>query len=228
MKKLFYLILLLPLIWSCDNGNKLTNTTELKTFVDSASYAQGVFMSKQFEKFQVEGEGPVISPFKYAAGLEDGLNQTPKFDEDQASDILERYQLLIQESGIRRGQARGEKFQNENKTKDGVVVTESGLQYKVIESGSGISPTKEDIVQVHYEGRLVNGEIFDSSIGAEPIEFKVGEVLPGWVEALQLMKEGGKMQVVIPSDLAYGDRGNQLIGPAETLIFELELIKVNP
>lgn len=229
MKKLFYLFMVLPLVWSCNNGGGPASTSaELKTFIDSASYAQGIFMSSQFEKYMVEGEDPIISPYKYAAGLEDGMNKNAKFDNDEATEILNRYQTFIQQSGIRRGKARGEAYQKENKTKEGVIVTESGLQYRVIEEGTGATPTPEDIVQVHYEGRLIDGEVFDGSIGGPPAQFKVGAVIPGWIEALQLMKEGGKYEVVIPSELAYGDVGNPKIGPGETLVFDLELIKVNP
>ncbi len=123
----------------------------------------------------------------------------------------------------------GQQFLQENKTKEGVKTTNSGLQYKVITSGSGKTPKPSDSVVAHYEGRLINGKVFDSSIKrGSPATFPVNGVIKGWQEVLQLMKEGDKWQVYIPSDLAYGEKGvGRNIGPNETLIFDIELIKVN-
>ncbi len=120
------------------------------------------------------------------------------------------------------------KFLEENKKKDGVQVTESGLQYKVLTSGTGASPTTDSTVTVHYEGKLVDGTIFDSSIRREePTSFPVGRVIKGWTEALLRMKVGDKWQLFIPPDLAYGQDGAEgAIGPNETLIFEVELLQV--
>jgi FKBP-type peptidyl-prolyl cis-trans isomerase FklB len=109
------------------------------------------------------------------------------------------------------------------------VTTESGLQYKVIEPGSGESPAATDKVKVHYTGKLINGEVFDSSIQrGTPAEFFVNGVIPGWTEALQLMKPGAKWELFIPGDIAYGPRGNPPIGPNETLLFEVELLEILP
>jgi FKBP-type peptidyl-prolyl cis-trans isomerase FkpA len=124
---------------------------------------------------------------------------------------------------------KGEKFLAENKTKEGVKTTASGLQYKITEEGTGKSPASADHVLVHYEGKLLDGTIFDSSIKrGEPIAFPLNGVIPGWTEGLQLMKEGGKAILYIPSKLAYGARGTPggPIGPNETLIFEVQLIKI--
>ena len=120
--------------------------------------------------------------------------------------------------------AAGEKFMQENANKEGVVTTESGLQYKVIEAGTGKSPGLEDRVTVHYRGTLVDGKEFDSSYKkGKPATFPLNGVIKGWSEGLQLMKEGGKSQLVIPPPLAYGDRGP--LGH-RTLIFDVELISV--
>ena len=123
---------------------------------------------------------------------------------------------------------KGEKFLAENKTKEGVQTTASGLQYKIVKEGTGRSPKATDKVLVHYEGKLLNGSVFDSSIKRnEPISFGLNQVIPGWTEGLQLVKEGGKAILYIPSKLAYGSRGaGGVIGPDETLIFEVELLKV--
>ena len=127
-----------------------------------------------------------------------------------------------------RSKTVGAAFLAENGKKEGVTTLPSGLQYKVIEEGAGATPTLESTVTVHYKGTLVDGKEFDSSYSRnEPATFPVGGVIPGWTEAMQLMKEGAKWQIVIPSELAYGERGaGPVIGPNSTLLFEVELIKV--
>ena len=127
--------------------------------------------------------------------------------------------------------AEAEAFLTSNADKEGIKKTDSGLQYKVIASGAadGKTPTEANVVKVHYEGRLLNGSVFDSSIErGEPIEFPLGGVIPGWIEALQLMREGDKFQLFIPPELAYGARGTPggPIGPNELLVFDVELIEV--
>jgi FKBP-type peptidyl-prolyl cis-trans isomerase FkpA len=124
--------------------------------------------------------------------------------------------------------ALGEKFLAENATKEGVTTTASGLQYKVLTEGTGKSPKATDTVLVHYAGTLINGTEFDSSYKRkEPIEFPLNGVIAGWTEGVQLMKEGAKFRFFIPSKLAYGTRGaGRDIGPNQTLIFEVELLKV--
>jgi len=124
----------------------------------------------------------------------------------------------------------GEAFLEANKSKAGVVTLPSGLQYKVIKSGNGPNAKATDTVQVNYEGSLVNGKVFDSSYQrGEPATFPVNAVIPGWVEALQLMNEGSTWELVIPANLAYGANGvPPVIGPNETLIFKVELLKIKP
>lgn len=124
--------------------------------------------------------------------------------------------------------AKGEKFLEENAKKEGVIVTESGLQYKVLTEGTGKSPAATDTVLVHYEGTLIDGKVFDSSYKrGEPIEFPLNRVIAGWTEGVQLMKEGAKHRLYLPSRLAYGPRGaGRDIGPNEALIFDVELLKV--
>ena len=123
---------------------------------------------------------------------------------------------------------KGQAFLKENASKPGVHVTPSGLQYKTVTEGTGKSPKASDTVLVHYRGTTIDGKEFDSSYKRnEPIEFPLSGVIPGWTEGVQLMKEGGKIQLFIPSNLAYGSRGaGGAIGPDETLIFDVELLKV--
>lgn len=125
--------------------------------------------------------------------------------------------------------AKGGDFLRKNGKREAVITTESGLQYEILKKGNGVSPKEDDSVEVHYRGTLIGGEVFDSSIERdEPASFKVNGVIKGWTEALKLMVEGAKWKLFIPSDLAYGELGNNSIGPNETLIFEVELLKVTP
>ncbi|MBB3190199.1 FKBP-type peptidyl-prolyl cis-trans isomerase [Halomonas cerina] len=123
--------------------------------------------------------------------------------------------------------AEGEAYLAENAEQEGVTVTDSGLQYRELASGDGATPSADDTVQVHYEGRLIDGSVFDSSYErGEPVSFQVDQVIEGWQEALQLMSVGDTWEVVIPADLAYGAQGQGPIGPHETLIFKVELLDV--
>lgn len=152
----------------------------------------------------------------------------PEITPDQANKILQTYFEKLQKEKGSIAKTNGEKFLAENKTKEGVVTLPSGLQYKIIKEGDGVKPKAFDTVKCHYEGKLINGTVFDSSIRrGEPAEFPVSGVIQGWVEALQLMKVGSKWQLYIPSDMAYGSRGaGQSIGPDETLIFDVELLSI--
>lgn len=124
--------------------------------------------------------------------------------------------------------AEGEAYLAENAEQDGVTTTDSGLQYRELESGDGDTPAADDTVEVHYEGKLIDGTVFDSSYErGEPVSFQVGQVIQGWQEALQLMSVGDTWEIVIPSDLAYGDQGQGPIGPHETLIFTVELLDID-
>ncbi len=152
----------------------------------------------------------------------------PEINPDKANKILQDYFEKIQNEKGNNAKAAGEKFLAENKTKEGVHTLKSGLQYKVLKEGKGTKPKATDTVKCHYEGRLIDGTVFDSSIRRnEPAEFPVNGVIAGWVEALQLMNVGAKWQLYIPSELAYGAHGaGQSIGPNETLIFDVELLDI--
>ncbi|WP_043530969.1 FKBP-type peptidyl-prolyl cis-trans isomerase [Litchfieldella xinjiangensis] len=154
--------------------------------------------------------------------------------EEEMAEALTRFQEQAMAESQRQAQEQasknlelGEAFLEENAEKEGVTVTESGLQYEVLEEGDGESPTAESTVEVHYEGRLLDGTVFDSSYErGEPVSFQVGQVIEGWQEALQLMSVGDTWMVYIPADLAYGPRGQGPIGPNETLTFKVELLGV--
>lgn len=154
--------------------------------------------------------------------------QMPEIKPEEANRILQDYFNKLQNKRGKAAKEAGEQFLKDNKSKEGVVTLESGLQYKVISTGNGAIPKSSDTVKCHYEGRLINGAVFDSSIRrGEPAEFPVNGVIAGWVEALQLMPVGSKWQLYIPSDLAYGPHGaGQSIGPNETLIFDIELLDI--
>ena len=149
--------------------------------------------------------------------------------EEESMQVLQDYfGKLAAEKSAQAGEA-GSVYLTENGAKEGVITTESGLQYEVMTEGSGAKPNADDQVTVHYHGMLTDGTVFDSSVDrGEPAQFGVTQVIPGWVEALQLMSVGDKWKLTIPSALAYGDNGaGGLIGPGATLVFEVELIEIN-
>ncbi|MDY7116221.1 FKBP-type peptidyl-prolyl cis-trans isomerase [Halomonas sp. SSL-5] len=132
------------------------------------------------------------------------------------------------EAAAEANRAEGEAYLAENAERDGVETTDSGLQYRELESGDGVSPGARDSVEVHYEGTLIDGTVFDSSYArGEPVSFRVDQVIEGWQEALQLMNVGDTWEIVIPAELAYGAQGQGPIGPHETLLFKVELLDIN-
>lgn len=164
------------------------------------------------------GAEPLLKPEEVEATMM--AFQKKKVEEQQAA------LTKMAEENLTKGQA----FMAENGKKEGVVTTESGLQYEVLTAGEGASPAAEDTVKVHYRGSLINGTDFDSSYSrGEPVSFPLNGVIPGWTEGLQLMKVGGKARLVLPAELAYGPGGmGEAIGPNETLVFEVELLEINP
>ncbi len=180
----------------------------------------------------LKGDGLEVDVDAMALGVKDFLaGREPRLSEEDRRATL---QALAEEQQRRRASsaeenaAAGARFLAENKARDGVVTLASGLQYKVIKAGTGKQPTASDTVLAHYRGTLIDGTEFDSSFRrGQPATFPVNGVIRGWQEALPLMKEGARWEVYIPADLAYGPRGaGESIGPNQTLIFEIELIKV--
>lgn len=153
----------------------------------------------------------------------------PAIPVEEAQKLINDYLQELQDKAEKVARAEGEQFLAENGKKENVKTTASGLQYVVEKEGTGAQPTAEDEVTVHYTGKLLNGQVFDSSVNrGEPATFPLNRVIPGWTEGVQLMKEGAKYTFFIPSDLAYGPQGVPgAISPHSTLIFDVELIKVN-
>lgn len=148
--------------------------------------------------------------------------------QDESQTVLREQQAKAAEAKAVAAQAVGKKFLEDNAAREEVSVTDSGLQYEVLTAAEGAKPTVDDTVSVHYTGTLMDGTVFDSSVErGEPASFPLKSVIPGWTEGVQLMNVGSKYRFVIPSDLAYGDRGaGQSIGPGETLVFEVELLEI--
>jgi len=199
--------------------------------MENVSYSIGYDIGNSFgnQPFELVAEA-------VAQGLKDGVNSAePMMTKEEMEETLTSFQEEImnqQDSGRKdvadKNRKEGEEFLTANKTKEGIITTESGLQYKVIKEGTGRTPTKSDQVETHYRGTLIDGKEFDSSYKrGETITFPVSGVIAGWTEALLLMKEGAKWQLFIPSNLAYGPRGaGGDIGPNATLIFDIELVAV--
>lgn len=159
------------------------------------------------------------------AGVRDGLDDAkPKFDKETCDQAMREMGEYRMQAHI----ARNQEFLEKNSQAEGVTVLPSGLQYKVLKEGTGASPAAEDQVKAHYRGELIDGTVFDSSFERnEPLETRVDRVIPGWSEALQLMKVGSRWQVVIPSELGYGPSGaGGVIPPHATLVFEVELLDI--
>ena len=234
MKKLIWFVIpLLLTIYACDSGGGSIGggaSLPMSNLADSVSYAIGVQMGNNFKQSQEQYGAENFKSNMMQYGIEEALNGTPKIDETAIRGLMMRFQTILMEKEGGANREAGQKFLAENASKEGVKTTASGLQYIVKEPGGGAAPTPADKVEVHYEGRLLDGTVFDSSMKrGTPAQFGVTQVIPGWTEGLQLMKEGAKYTFFIPSDLAYGPRGSgQQIGPDATLIFDVELIKVNP
>lgn len=207
-----------------------TNTT-LTSDTDKLSYSIGADLGKNFKKQGIE-----INPTAMAKGLDDGMNNKQLIlTEDQMKEVLNKFQkdLMTKRNAeftkkSDENKSKGEEFLAQNKGKEGVITLPSGLQYKIIENGSGAKPGKDDTVTVDYTGQLIDGQVFDSSEKTgKPAVFKVSQVIPGWTEALQLMPSGSTWEVYVPSALAYGPRSvGAAIGPNETLVFKIHLISV--
>lgn len=203
----------------------------LKNKKDKESYAIGLDIGKNFKSQSID-----IDPDVLAKGVKDVLSGNKALmTDEEVQDVMTNFRKEMTAKQTARAQEAGEKNKKEgeaflagNKKKDGVVTLPSGLQYKITKDGSGAKPKATDTVTVNYRGTLIDGTEFDSSYKrGQPASFKVTGVIPGWTEALQLMKTGSKWQLFIPSSLAYGERGaGRDITPNATLIFDVELMSI--
>ncbi len=180
---------------------------------------------------------PDLDIKSFVEGMSDVYAGKPsRLTDEQMQRVMQEYQVVMQQKQREtmdrladENREKGKAYLAQNGAKAGVITTASGLQYSVLKKGEGTSPALDDVVEVHYTGSLIGGEVFDSSVErGQPVSFPVNGVIKGWVEALQLMKPGDKWQLTIPSELAYGPAGtpNGRIGPNETLLFDVELLSI--
>ncbi len=206
---------------------------QLKTQKDKVSYSIGLDIGSTLKRQLID-----VNPELVHKGMQDGINGTkPLMTEEESKETMATFQKEMTEKQAAAKKASGEKnategkkFLEENKSKEGVKTTASGLQYKVLKEGNGPIPKETDTVKVNYRGTTIDGTEFDSSYKrGQPAEFPVNRVIKGWTEALLLMKVGSKYQLYVPAELAYGDRGaGSDIGPNAMLMFDVELISINP
>lgn len=193
--------------------------------MDKFSYGLGMGIGQNLQSMGVKN----MSLEEFMKGISDVLSGTKtEISHAEAQKVVNEHFQKLAEDAYAQNKSAGEAFLAENAKKEGVVTLPSGLQYKVINEGNGKKPSATDRVQCHYEGTLIDGTVFDSSVKrGEPAVFGVNQVIRGWVEALQLMQEGAKWRLYIPYDMAYGEHGaGEMIPPYSALVFDVELIKV--
>lgn len=193
--------------------------------MDKVSYALGLSIGNNFQNSGINN----LQMEDFVQGLKDVLSEaTPALSYDEAKEVINEFFTELQKSKLEINKKAGEEFLSINKHKAGVVELPSGLQYQVLTPGAGAKPTASDKVKCHYHGTLINGAVFDSSVErGEPATFGVSQVIPGWVEALQLMPVGSKWRLFIPSNLAYGENGaGEAIEPNSALVFDVELLDI--
>jgi FKBP-type peptidyl-prolyl cis-trans isomerase FkpA len=234
MLKTFAVSALALSIAACSGDDASRQDVELVTDADNYNYALGAsvgFYIKENLDHQEEAEMEVQRETVIAAFAET-LRGDGRMDQEEAEELVMELQQQVmqqrQEVVGGRSMREGQAYQEENAAREGVEVTDSGLQYEVLREGDGERPSETDVVEVHYEGRLVNGDVFDSSYErGEPAVFPLNRVIAGWTEGVQLMREGAQYRFVIPAELAYGDRDvGGAIPPNSTLIFEVELLSI--
>ena len=225
MKKYIKIALVASVISSCQ---KLTqqkfNFDEAKE-LEKVSYSIGINVATSIKSEGLDS----INSFYISKGFQDVFeNKDLAINIEESNKIIGEYFNKKQDAKNERLAIDSKIFLEQNKQKDGVITTESGLQYLILSEGKGNNPTLNDNVTVHYHGTLIDGTIFDSSVDRkQPATFPLNGVIPGWQEALQMMSVGSKWKIFIPSELAYGESGAGAIGPNSTLIFEVELLSIN-
>lgn len=227
---IIYLLVLGLMIAASACQQNGTGNVKMESSVDSVSYAIGVLVgannNKQLEN--APGSKDMNLEVMAAAFRAATLKEETKISEEDANAIIQKYFMAAADREAQENLEAGNKFLEENKTREGVTTTESGLQYEVLTAAEGPKPVDGDRVRVHYHGTTIDGNVFDSSVDrGEPTVFGVNQVIPGWTEALKLMPVGSKWKVFIPAELAYGKRGAGAdIGPNSALVFEVELLEI--
>ena len=207
------------LFYACEDNSALPSA-ELETPNDSLSYAWGVQLAEALKQRTND-----LDPDVVAAAVKEALEEKARMSLEECQAVVTEISQRERQVAMVKNGEEGEAFLADNANKPGVVTTESGLQYKHLSEGAGESPTAANTVTVHYTGKLLDGTVFDSSVGGDPISFPLTRVIRGWTEGVQLMKPGGKIELYIPPNLAYGASGSGgRIPPNATLIFEVELI----
>lgn len=214
------------MVVSCGEKKSADTVQVSKELRDSASYAVGVSFGMMLKNANFKD----LNQAEITKAMKDVLSESElKIDDMTANVVIQRYMTIRQELLGQANKAKGEEFLEKNKLNDSVQVSGSGLQYKIIIPGSELKPSAQDTVSVYYRGTLIDGTEFDSSMGnAEPVKFPVNAVIPGWSEGIQMIGEGGKIRLYIPSELAYGaQQAGPVIQPNSTLIFDVDLVKID-
>ena len=234
MKNNTILFSIIVFLLSCNNKGKVNNEISLNSEIDSVSYAIGNAIAQSIitQNEQIKNQSPDLNMEIINSSIMSNLTDANKSVLDSATTqiIIQNYFSKKQKLEEDNAKAEGVKFLEENKSKDGVQVTESGLQYVIISEGTGKNPVDSSNVTVHYHGTTPSGEVFDSSVDrGQPATFNLSQVIKGWTEGVQLMKEGAKYKFFIPQELAYGanPRPGGPIKPYMPLVFEVELISIN-
>ncbi|WP_100639172.1 FKBP-type peptidyl-prolyl cis-trans isomerase [Marinobacter salexigens] len=234
MKKTLLALAITGMVAGCSTPPETPMDPNLDSTDQKVSYGMGLVLGER-----MGNDLPNLQMDQFLQGIQHGHagdEEAKRMSREEIQQALMEYQQSLQEEQSKQIEElaqknldAGEAFLEENAERAGVVMTDSGLQYEVLEEGTGAQPGATDMVQVHYTGELLSGEVFDSSRerGA-PVTFGLNQVIPGWTEGLQLMSEGARYKLYIPSDLAYGPGGNRSIGPNETLVFDVELLAINP
>lgn len=234
MKKTLLALAITGLVAGCSTPPETPADPKLDSTDQKVSYGMGLVLGER-----MGNDLPNLQMDQFLQGIQHGHagdDETKRMSREEIQQALMEYQQTLQEEQgkqieelAQKNREAGDTFLAENAERDGIETTESGLQYEVLEEGNGVKPDATDMVQVHYTGELLSGEVFDSSRErGEPVTFGLNQVIPGWTEGLQLMSEGARFKLYIPSDLAYGPGGSRAIGPNETLVFDVELLAINP
>ena len=225
MKKYIKIALVVSVISSCQNLTQQKFNFDEANELEKVSYSIGINVATSIKSECLDS----INSSYISKGFQDVFeNKDLAINIEESNKIIGEYFNKKQDAKNQRLAVDSKIFLEQNKQKDGVMTTESGLQYLILSEGKGNNPTLNDNVTVHYHGTLIDGTIFDSSVDRkQPATFPLNGVIPGWQEALQMMSVGSKWKIFIPSELAYGESGAGAIGPNSTLIFEVELLSIN-